>query len=780
MPYEHEDLFAKQQEPPAEGEGGDIARPPERKAELRGLTERLQTLIQAISGKPRLEVSTELDPATAVRMALEGKNPEQTWFRMTKSDPTTRRVVREFVHVPARILESNEDVAKGKAAHEAGHVAITRFGEFVPERVLQETGFHGLLNAAEERPTDQVVRDRFEGAGQWVDEARRDGVREATYAVQGKERLGYIPTFGQLCDLIVYAQHRGDLPTAYDPKVLALYEKIRSEVEALEHTLPAAGASEKEVRRKAIERYKRVYQRIWPEARKLVAQDLEQEKLRQMIQQELANEQQKKGEGQEAEGGGEFGKEEAGGKKPGAAPGKEESERETPGEGGEGEGGEKTKPGEGEPSPLERLPEKLREELKKAVEDARREIEELAKGAAGEREEKPEGVAEGTPSGTPVPMDRLSQELRDALERAFVQLPKEQQEELRRLAREALEELEDRIVQEQSSELVDQPAETHAEHRERMEREERETTETAEERAERERIAGELKDIERHQAAIADSADEYEKTFQIVRPQIDALYRRLEEIFRPNIKRDVKLTSAGSRLNLPAVFRWEASRGAGAKATDNRIFERVRIPQQKDYAVTVLVDLSGSMRGKKIAETYKAAIVLAEVLHRLGVRNELLGFQDEIIGFKRFDEKLSETIRRKMSGMPKEVYDGNPSGHNKSSYNDDGPCLAEASRGLDEEKAREKFLLVLSDGVPEGRRSGAEDLRRTVAAILQKTDQKLVALGLGPNTEHVKKFYPVAMPNIDAEKLPETLGDLLEDIIRNPRTYESAVRKPGA
>ncbi|MFH0946283.1 MAG: hypothetical protein V2A76_13870, partial [Planctomycetota bacterium] len=136
---------------PAGGSGDDQEEAAQKKeAADRLLHERLATIIRTISSRPDLQVTTELDPVTMLQMAQQGKDARREWFRMTQYDPLTREVVREYVHIPPEISESNEDVAKGKAAHEAGHVAITRFGEFVPDEVIQELGFHGAMAAAEE------------------------------------------------------------------------------------------------------------------------------------------------------------------------------------------------------------------------------------------------------------------------------------------------------------------------------------------------------------------------------------------------------------------------------------------------------------------------------------------------------------------------------------------------------------------------------------------------------------------------------------------------------
>ena len=179
------------------------------------------------------------------------------------------------------------------------------------------------------------------------------------------------------------------------------------------------------------------------------------------------------------------------------------------------------------------------------------------------------------------------------------------------------------------------------------------------------------------------------------------------------------------------------------------------------------------MQGENIEETFKAVILLSEVLNRLGIEFEVLGFQDEIIEFKKFEEKLSDILRKKMSGMPAEVFNRNPGGHNNAKYNDDGPCLEEASKGISKRRAKDKFLIVLSDGEPCGRRSNSSDLIRAVEKIVKDGKINLIGLGLGRRTDHVKRFYPISFPNISIADLGRELSKIIEDIIINPQKYRN-------
>ncbi len=773
------------------------------KKDLSEMKDRLTSIIKQVSGKKEVRVDTELSQEDiAASMLVHGQNPADIWFAQEIKDPKTGKTKVFRVHIPKKIFETHEDVAKGKAAHEAGHVAITRT-DFIPDEVAQELGFHHQYLAAEELPTDQVVRDRFSGAGKWVDTARREYAIQGESARETQVELGYVPKSIQLNSLFVYGKHiedvYGSISDWIDPEVVELYKKLRPSLETIENTLPADGATEEEVVEKAKERYRTNYKKIWPEVKKLVEQDLETEKLRQMLQEAMQEQQEQQGEGEQEgqEGQGQ--------------------------EGAEGTAG-KPKTGKGEKSMEEQIKEAMKslgenfqKELEQAIKDfaeeqKKREQEKREKetaqegkpnksegkeesgqeqqekeGAESEQVEQEDGMEEDVPmkkpgkerqSGSPIPMDKLGEKMIEALEKAYNKLPEELKKALEEKARKVLEELEDKFVKELSPELTKEGGETHEEFQERLAEEEQKLEAKKEKIKAHQQASEELRDIERRQAVLARTREVYDKFYAGLREQDEKLYRALEEVFTPNVKKTVKLKSAGSKINLPAVFRWEASRKAGAGQVDNKIFETVHLPEKKDYVFTLLNDLSGSMsESNKSVEDFKAKILLAEVLNRLGVKNEILGFQDRVITFKKFDEELTDDIRKKMSGMLLEVEGLNPGGYNRPGDNHDGPSLLEASKGLEAQPGKEKFLVVISDGLPTGpydyRAGKGPDvyLKEAVEHILKNTNHKLIALGLGEDTEHVKNFYPTAIPNITAEHLAEIMGDLLKDMILNPQKY---------
>jgi hypothetical protein len=114
-------------------------------------------------------------------------------------------------------------------------------------------------------------------------------------------------------------------------------------------------------------------------------------------------------------------------------------------------------------------------------------------------------------------------------------------------------------------------------------------------------------------------------------------------------------------------------------------------------------------------------------------------------------------------------------GNNRPEFNDDGPCLLEAADELLDQPAREHVLIVVSDGLPEGRRSRPEDLHRAVASLACLRGLRLVGIGLGPNTEHVRDFYPESITSVAPDRLAGEIGALLRRSLREPAFRQRAL-----
>ena len=213
--------------------------------ERKELIDRLGSIIRIVSGRMDTEIITEIPQEHIPGLLAKGTDLKTVWFATCEHDPHTNKRTKEIVRIPPEIPET-EIVAKGKAAHEAVHIRVTRYHEFIPGEVMQKLGFSALMAAAEERPTDQGVRKYFPPATEWIDEARKDSAGEVDENTGQNFQAQSL--YSQLCSLIVYEPHfTPEHKKLMAPEVLDAYDRIKEAIEKMEHTLPRENADRKSV-----------------------------------------------------------------------------------------------------------------------------------------------------------------------------------------------------------------------------------------------------------------------------------------------------------------------------------------------------------------------------------------------------------------------------------------------------------------------------------------------------------------------------------------------------
>ncbi len=219
--------------------------------------------------------------------------------------------------------------------------------------------------------------------------------------------------------------------------------------------------------------------------------------------------------------------------------------------------------------------------------------------------------------------------------------------------------------------------------------------------------------------------------------------------------------SHGLRISLRHALAAEADPRRGTT-----IFAHPGAPARPRPAFTLLLDLSGSMRGAKIASALRAVVTVAEVLDELRIPFALDGFQDERIPVLAHGEAMGPAHRRAIQELALEVCGDRPGGHNEPSFNDDGPCLLQAAERLAAVQAESRWLLVVSDGRPEGKYSSEDDLRAAIARVGEMRPRvHLVGLGLGRATDHVSELYPRHAAGIEVEALPGKLVEIVRGCV---------------
>ena len=634
---------------------------------------------------------------------------------------------------PKDLLEKPMDYLRFVISHEGGHRRISRT-EFIPLEEWNQPGFSFMINAIEDPRDNNFVAENYpKFKEQMAVVYEHDLDIEHKSKEKAQKKLGYQPRFIQAGFEYIkqwYKEQKGE--------EFEISEDLPDEIkEVVQKTLKSAQdswwrypsrqeADDEEKGEENIKKYAKVSYEInrnevWPEFKKLIEQDMEDQKMQEFM----------KGIGQQ-----------------------------------KAEGGHDGLP--------QKIKDKLTQEEQKELEEATEKAIERGKGTktdkSGEENNKNSGQEDSDKEdakgedGVPIDLDSLSEELRQKIKEHIDSLPEEKKKELEEKAQKQLDEFGEEIADEIGGKLSDNPKKKE----ERKERgEETKEDQKQEEIRETPKPKEESEDQKKYREFIVETLkkDEgvYDQYRREVLPTIDKLETDLREIFvARNTHEWQSGFKTGKRIDIKKRIQ---ERAKDISAMESKSWQKREMPSEKDYAISLLVDLSRSMEdGEKIEETFKAVIVLSEVLNRLSISTEILGFNSQIYEYQKYGEQMSKEIRNTMGGMFEEV-EGPSSGKT-----DSGWALEKASQRLAKQKATEKFLITLSDGEPNesSRHPRSEhELHKVVEEILQETDQKLIGLGIGRGTKHVEDYYPSSIANVDAEEMTEKLANLLREVIEH-------------
>ena len=210
----------------------------------------------------------------------------------------------------------------------------------------------------------------------------------------------------------------------------------------------------------------------------------------------------------------------------------------------------------------------------------------------------------------------------------------------------------------------------------------------------------------------------------------------------------------------------------------------------KDTVVSVLLDNSGSMRGRPIMVAALCADVLARTLERCGVKVEILGFTTREWSGGQAREDWLKAGRPSAPGRLNDlryiVYKPADVPYRRARRhlgvmlkedllkdNIDGEALLWAHERLLRRNEQRRILMAISDGVPlcEATLSAnpggylEQHLRNVVKWIETRSTVELVAIGIGHD---VTDFYQRAVAIPDIEQLGNAMIEQLADLFVEP------------
>jgi len=211
----------------------------------------------------------------------------------------------------------------------------------------------------------------------------------------------------------------------------------------------------------------------------------------------------------------------------------------------------------------------------------------------------------------------------------------------------------------------------------------------------------------------------------------------------------------------------------------------------KDTVVTLLIDNSGSMRGRPITIAAICADILSRTLERCSVKVEILGFTTKNWKGGKSREEWNKNNKPKNPGRLNDlrhiIYKGADTHWRQSKKNlglmlkegllkenIDGEAISWAFNRLKKRKEERKILMVISDGAPVDDstlsvNSGdflEKNLKKVVKFIESKSKIEILAIGIGHD---VSRYYNKAIKITDVQELGDVMISQLSGLFDNKK-----------
>ena len=208
----------------------------------------------------------------------------------------------------------------------------------------------------------------------------------------------------------------------------------------------------------------------------------------------------------------------------------------------------------------------------------------------------------------------------------------------------------------------------------------------------------------------------------------------------------------------------------------------------KDTIVSLLIDNSGSMRGRPITVAALCSDILAKTLERCQIKTEILGFTTKAW---KGGESREKWIKEKKPNNPGRLNDlrhivyksaDSPSRRSKQNLglllregilkeNIDGEALMWANNRLRNRQEKRKILIIISDGAPVDDSTLSvnpgnyleKNLREVIYQVEKNKEVELIAIGIGHD---VSRYYSKAVTIMDVDQLGEVLLEELSEIFQ--------------
>lgn len=224
-------------------------------------------------------------------------------------------------------------------------------------------------------------------------------------------------------------------------------------------------------------------------------------------------------------------------------------------------------------------------------------------------------------------------------------------------------------------------------------------------------------------------------------------------------------------------------------------FKKEKNTEFKDTVVTLLIDNSGSMRGRPITIAAICADILSRTLERCAVKVEILGFTTKNWKGGQSREKWNlnnkPTNPGRLNDLRHIIYKSADSPWRQSKKNIglmlkegllkeniDGEAIKWALNRIKKRREERKIIMVISDGAPVDDSTLStnpgdyleKNLKKTVKFIEDKSNIEILAIGIGHD---VSRYYSKAIKIADVQELGDVIIDQLSNLFSNKKTLRS-------
>jgi cobaltochelatase CobT len=235
-------------------------------------------------------------------------------------------------------------------------------------------------------------------------------------------------------------------------------------------------------------------------------------------------------------------------------------------------------------------------------------------------------------------------------------------------------------------------------------------------------------------------------------------------------------------------------------------FKQEKDADFRDTVVTLLIDNSGSMRGRPITVAATCADILARTLERCGVKVEILGFTTRAWKGGQSREAWLQAGKPAAPGRLNDlrhiIYKSADAPWRRArkhlglmmregllKENIDGEALDWAHKRLLGRSEQRRILMMISDGAPVDDSTLSvnpgnyleKHLRHVIETIETRSPVELIAIGIGHD---VTRYYRRAVTIVDAEELggamTEKLAELFSETAAPPRAARGKASAKGA